>query len=103
MEEQTKKLTLNLLRAWAASKTDPDAPVAFGGRDYSARDYVAAVEKNTPLGSAYCAFMEAAARQAQRPLDEFLRDSIRPQSPPAAKLADQDDRPARRPKPHMQG
>ena len=78
MDDKQRHLTLDLLRVWAASTSDPDAPVVFGGRPCTPQDYVAAVEKNTPLGIAYCAFMEAAARQAHRPLDEFLKDTIRP-------------------------
>lgn len=79
MDDKQKHLMLNLLRSWAEA-TDPDAPVVFGGRPCTANDYVAAVEKNTPLGVAYCAFMEAAAKQAHRPLDEFMKDTIRPHS-----------------------
>lgn len=78
MDENTKLLTASLLRAWAEAKQNPDEPITFAGRGYTAKEYVEAVEKGTPLGSAYCAFMEAAARQANRPVDEFLRDSIRP-------------------------
>ena len=81
MDDHSKKLTLSLLRAWAESQPDPRAPVAFGGRAYNATDYVRAVEKETPLGAAYIAFMEAAAKQAKRPLDEFLKDTIRPHRP----------------------
>jgi hypothetical protein len=86
MDEHSKSLALNLLRAWAESQPDPYAPVAFGGRAYTARDYVVAVERETPLGAAYCAFMEAAAKQARRPLDEFLKDMIRPHKPRGVKM-----------------
>lgn len=78
MDENTKSLTLDLLRAWAESKSETTEPLILGGRGYTPQEYVAAVEKDTPLGRAYCAFMEAAAKHANRPLEEFLKDSIRP-------------------------
>ncbi|MDI1226210.1 MAG: hypothetical protein PSY14_00800 [bacterium] len=81
MDDTAKKLTLDLLRAWAESKDDASA-VILGGRAYTPAEYVSAVEKDTPFGNAYCAFMEAAAKQAKRPLDEFLKDAIRPQPAP---------------------
>ncbi len=81
MDDTAKKLTLDLLRAWAESKEDASA-VILGGRAYTPAEYVSAVEKDSPLGNAYCAFMEAAAKQAKRPLDEFLKDTIRPQAKP---------------------
>lgn len=78
MDENTRLLTASLLRAWAAARPDKDEPITFAGRGYTAQEYAEAVEKGTPLGSAYCAFMEAAAKQANRPVTEFLKDSIRP-------------------------
>lgn len=77
MDAETKKLTLELLTAWAESRSDATA-VILGGRGYSPEEYVAAVKNETPLGHAYCAFMEAAAKQANRPVDQFLKDTIRP-------------------------
>ncbi len=79
MDDNAKDLTLSLLRAWASSKTSANEPMILGGRGYTPQEYVAAVEKGTPLGRAYCAFMEAAAKQANRPVEEFLKDTIRPQ------------------------
>jgi len=80
MDENTKKLTLELLKAWAESRSEATEPVILGGRGYTPKEYVAAVEQGTPLGHAYLAFMEAAAKQARRPVEEFLKDSIRPQT-----------------------
>ncbi|HYD18138.1 MAG TPA: hypothetical protein VEF76_06645 [Patescibacteria group bacterium] len=81
MDENTKKLTIDLLRAWAETKQDVGEMI-LGGRGYTAAEYVDAVEKGTPLGQAYLAFMDAAAKHAKRPLEEFLKDSIRPQPRP---------------------
>lgn len=83
MDAETKKLTLELLTAWAESRSDATQPVILGGRGYTPQEYVAAVKNETPLGHAYCAFMEAAAKLANRPLDQFLKDTIRPAAPKA--------------------
>lgn len=82
MDEKTKALTLDLLTAWAQSRSDATALI-LGGRGYTPQEYVDAVKNETPLGHAYCAFMEAAAKCANRPVEEFLKDTIRPQPRPA--------------------
>jgi hypothetical protein len=76
MEKSSKDLTVKLLKEWAAAKADPDAPVVFSGRSYSANDYVTEVEQETPFGKEFLDYMEASAKRANTPLDEFITDSF---------------------------
>lgn len=84
MDAKSKLLTLDLLRAWAASKPNPDAPVAFqGSKAISAKDYIREVEQETDFGKSFCDFMETQSKKCGKPLDVYLRENIRPDPPPA--------------------
>jgi hypothetical protein len=79
MEKDMKDLAVQLLEEWAASMPDPNAPVlSMGSTEYTANDWVAEVRNEGAMGKLFLDFMEKSAQQYSVPLDQFLKNQIRP-------------------------
>jgi len=79
MEKDMKDLTVKLLEQWAASIPDPNEPVlSMGGIEYSANEVITEVKNDTDFGKFFLDSMEKFAQQYKVPLDQFLKDQIRP-------------------------
>jgi hypothetical protein len=83
MEKDMKDLAVKLLEEWAASMPDPNAPVlSMGNTVYSANEVIFEVRNEGDFGKLFLDSMEKFAQQYNVPLDQFLKNQIRPRPKP---------------------